>query len=326
MPGRGNSELIEVFRSRALTIGGPTTFQGQDFPYGEAWLRMILRINVALVVGTGTTALAEALMRVVRAIQFQTDRSEIICNGAPGRLLYKIGVSKAGTPPDLDTFAAASATYSIMMPIWFADPLMLKPEDTILDTRRYNSVVLRVTMGTVADLLGTVGTSSITATVDCYIERLKGRLPDEIRPLFYQEYGFRGPVDPTTVLSLDLERANDLSYKRLYHFAGNTTTAAGVPFSGDAANAVTSDITLDDGATPPVLNNLFDVMQRQNREDYSLETRLNGWGIIDLVRDGSHQSAVYSGDRARLQEKWTTGTLGTTPQITVGYEGYRTIR
>jgi len=181
-------------------------------------------------------------------------------------------------------------------------------------------------MGTVADLLGTVGTSSITATVDCYIERLKGRLPDEIRPLFYQEYGFRGPVDPTTVLSLDLERANDLSYKRLYHFAGNTTTAAGVPFSGDAANAVTSDITLDDGATPPVLNNLFDVMQRQNREDYSLETRLNGWGIIDLVRDGSHQSAVYSGDRARLQEKWTTGTLGTTPQITVGYEGYRTIR
>src|SRR5882724_5326172 len=146
MPGRGNSELIEVFRSRALTIGGPTTFQGQDFPYGEAWLRMILRINVALVVGTGTTALAEALMRVVRAIQFQTDRSEIICNGAPGRLLYKIGVSKAGTPPDLDTFAAASATYSIMMPIWFADPLMLKPEDTILDTRRYNSVVLRVTM------------------------------------------------------------------------------------------------------------------------------------------------------------------------------------
>jgi len=30
--GRGNSELIEVFRSRALTIGGPTTFQGQDFP------------------------------------------------------------------------------------------------------------------------------------------------------------------------------------------------------------------------------------------------------------------------------------------------------
>jgi len=66
-------------------------------------------------------------MRVIRAVQFQTDRSEIIANAAPGRLLYKIGAVKAGTPPDLDTFAAASATYSIMIPLWFVDPLMLKP-------------------------------------------------------------------------------------------------------------------------------------------------------------------------------------------------------
>ena len=65
---------------------------------------------------------------------------------------------------------------------------------------------------------------------------------------------------------------------------------------------------------------------RLNREDYALETRLNGWEIFDLVRDGSHQSAMYSGDRARLQQKWSVGTLGTTPQVTVGYEGYRTIR
>ncbi len=326
MPGRGNSELIEVFRGRALGVGGPTTFQGQDFPYGEAWIRMLLKINVTLVLGTGTTALSEALMRVVRAIQFQTDRSEIICNAAPGRLMYKIGVTKAGTPPDLDTFAAASATYTILIPIWFADPLMLKPEDTILDTRRYNSLVLRLTMGTVSDLLGTPGTATYTSTLDCYVERLKGRLPDEIRPLFFPEYGFRGPVDPTTVLSLDLERANDLSYKRLFLFSGGTTTASGVPFSGDASNTIISDVTLDDGATPPVLNNLFDLTGRQNREDYSLETRLAGWHIIDLVRDGSHQSAMYSGDRARLTEKWTVNALGATPQVTIGYEGYRTIR
>jgi len=137
--------------------------------------------------------------------------------------------------------------------------------------------------------------------VDCYIERLKAGCPTRSGRCSIRSRLPR-PGGSTTVLSLDLERANDLSYKRLYHFAGNTTTAAGVPFSGDAANAVTSDITLDDGATPPVLNNLFDVMQRQNREDYSLEDAAQRLGIIDLVRDGSHQSAVYSGDRARLQE------------------------
>src|SRR5258708_23386483 len=208
MPGRGNSELIEVFRGRALGVGGPTTFQGQDFPYGEAWIRMLLKINVTLVLGTGPTEFSEALMRVVRAIQFQTDRSEIICNAAPGRLMYKIGVTKAGTPPDLDTFAAASATYTILIPIWFADPLMLKPEDTILDTRRYNSLVLRLTMGTVSDLLGTPGTASYTATLDCYVERLKGRLPDALRPLFFPEYGYRGPVAPTPVMSLSLAPAH----------------------------------------------------------------------------------------------------------------------
>lgn len=326
MPGRGSTELIEVFRGRTLAVGAPTSFQGQDFPYGEAWYRLLLRINLALVVGTGTGALSEALYRIVNAIQFQTDRSEIICNAIPARPLIKLATIKAGTPPDADTFAAASATYSFEIPIWFADPLMMKPEDTILDTRRYNSVVLRVTMGTVADLLSTPGTASYTATLDCYVDRSKGRLPDEAKPLLYPEYGFRGPVDPTAVLSIDLERAADLSYKRILSFYGVGTTQAGKAFSGDPSGVGFNDLTLDDGATPPILNQLFDQVQRQNRGDYSLETKLTGWSIEDFVRDGSVQSALFSGDRSRLTQKWTVGTLGATPQVAVAYDGYRVIR
>jgi len=99
-----------------------------------------------------------------------------------------------------------------------------------------------------------------------------------------------------------------------------------VPFSGDAANAVTSDITLDDGATAARA-------QQPLRRDAASEPRglLAGdaaqrLGIIGPGARWLASVAVYSGDRARLQEKWTTARSAPTPQITVGYEGYRTIR
>jgi hypothetical protein len=47
------------------------------------------------------------------------------------------------------------------------------------------------------------------------------------------------------------------------------------------------------------------MIQNANKNDYSLESVLAGITVTDFVRDGSINSALYPGDRSRLQYKWT---------------------
>lgn len=319
---RGNTEVKEMFRGRALNIGAITRFS-PEFPLGEGWYNMSLRFNIALVVGTGTTPLSENNLRFIRSITLRTDRSEFVCNNVPGRAMYRWEQILRGTAGLSTAVAAASATYSTLISLWFVDPLAQKPEDTVLNTARYSAVTLEVGLGTVSDLLGVVGTSSVTATLDASVERSKGPLPPKVRPLLFTEYGTRVPVDPTSTQVIDVERASNLAYKRWQLFACNTTTVVGVPYSGDAGDLIVSDVTADHDGGRPFETMLYPVLQNRNRMDYSLEAAQPGTNHIDFVRDGSLQSMMYSGDKSRLRLLWTNGTLGTTPQVNLSYMGIR---
>jgi hypothetical protein len=319
---RGNTEIKEVFRGQTLTNGAITRFSTQ-FPLGEGWYRMALRFNQTLVLGTGTTALSENNLRLIRTITFKTDRSEYVFNSVPGRAIYRWDQALRGTAALSTLIAAASATYSTLINLWFVDPLAIKPEDTVLNTARYSAVTLELGIGTISDVLGTPGTATIAVTVDCYIERSKGPLPDKVRPLIFSEYGVRVPVDPTSIQTIDLERASNLAYKRWQYFACNTTTVVGVPYSGDASDAILTDVTVDHDGGRPFETILHPVLNAINKQDYALETAVVGQGITDFARDGSLNSQLYSGDKSRLRLLWTNGTLGTTPQVNLAYMATR---
>lgn len=319
---RGNTEVKEVFRARTLTGGAITRFS-TEFPLGEGWYRMALRFNHALVVGTGTTPLSENNLRLIRSITFKTDRSEYVFNTVPGRAIYRWDQMLMGTAALSTAIAAASATYSTLLNLWFVDPLGIKPEDSILNTARYSAVTLEVGLGTIADVLGTPGTATIASTLDCYVERSKGPLPDKVRPLIFSEYGVRVPVDPTVSQVIDMERASNLAYKRWQVFACNTTTVAGVPYSGDASDAILSDVTVDHDGGRPFETILHPVLNAMNKQDYSLEAAVVGQDLIDYTRDGSLNSQLYSGDKSRLRLLWTNGTPGTLPQVNLAYMATR---
>ncbi len=319
---RGNTEIKEVFRGRSL-VGGAITRFSTEFPLGEGWYRMALRFNHTLVVGTGTTALAENNLRLLRSITMKTDRSEYVFNSVPGRAVYRWDQILRGTAALSTLIAAASATYSTLINLWFVDPLAIKPEDTVLNTARYSAVTLELGLGTITDVLGTPGTATISSTVDCYIERSKGPLPDQVRPLIFTEYGVRVPVDPTTVQVIDMERASNLAYKRWQYFSCNTTTIPGVPFSGDASDTIISDVTVDHDGGRPFETILHPVLNAINKQDFSLEAAVVGQGVTDFVRDGSLNSQLYSGDKSRLRLLWSNNTLGTTPQMNLAYMATR---
>lgn len=324
---RGNAEPVNLIAGQTLVPNAKTVFS-DPLPVGEGWYRAMIRVGIVFVVGTGTTPITEGELNFIKNVFLKTDRGEIICN-LPGRALYKIASFKAGiAAPRKDAIAAASATYYVNLPIWFADHvrLMDRPEDTILDTKRYSSVTLEITLGTVADLLTTVGTSSVTATLDMEVVRTKGNLPKGGEPVAVVAYDFRNPVDAATRQEVFLERAQDLALKRLY-IHSSTSGTAGIPFSGTNSDAIINVLQVKDQSGFIVKDRIHRMIQEANQVDFQLESILTGMECIDFVQEGSLQAALATAGKSLLQVQWTNqGGVGANSIITVAQEGIRSLK
>jgi hypothetical protein len=324
LTGRGYVERANLITGATLTIAGTTLFS-RELPMGEGWYSMCIKINEIFVVGTGTTPIAEGELLFVKNILLRTDRGEILCN-LPGRAIFKIATYQFGTVSNKDAIAAASATYTVSLNIQFADPKMKRMEDTILDTSRYNSITLQITLGTVADLLSVVGTSSVTATCNVEVKRSLGKLPEKAKPFYHVNYDFRPPVDASFLTTIDIERSADLSVKRLFISSGTSGTA-GVPFSGVLADTIQNIVTVKDQNRFIEKERIHEMIQEQNKIDASLETMLTGIEVIDFVHDGSIVAALNTGGKSVLQYTWTNqGGVAANSIVTVATEGIRTLK
>src|SRR5882762_2539772 len=117
---RGYDERPNLITGAALNTAGQTPFS-KEFPMGEGWYQLLAVINIALVIGTGTTPITEGELMFIKNVLLRTDRGEILCN-LPGRAIWKIAALKNGALPYKDAIAAATATYRVHLPIYFCDP------------------------------------------------------------------------------------------------------------------------------------------------------------------------------------------------------------
>jgi hypothetical protein len=321
---RGNTQIYEVVRALPLTNSAITRISNQ-LPLGEGWYKMLLRLNATITTGTATGALLQGLLRYLRSITLRTDKGEYLCNSIPARALYDYDTLFAATAARLD--AVANGLQQAIIEIWFYDPRSRFPEDTILDTSRYSAITLEVSAGSIADLYSTVGTGAVVSTLDVYIVRQRGPVPQKVKPRFYREFGVRVPVDGTGATSILLERASNLAYRSLMFFTANTTTVAGVPFSGDANDAMASEFRVEHnggiqyGAGSTGV--LWVPSQQEAKQLFGIETWPVGLAVVDFTEDGSLNSALYSGDKSMLQLVWVIGTGGTLPQWSLAYEAVR---
>jgi hypothetical protein len=320
---RGYQEYINLIRGAALNVSGKTTFSDQ-LPMGEGWYFMNVRVGLVITIGTGSGAIAEGELLIIKNVYLKTDRGEIICN-LPGRALYKIAIIKTGTTPRKNAIAAATATYYVNLPIYFVDYYLARPEDTILDTSRYSSVMLEINLGGVADLFTTVGTSSMTATIDVEVDRSKGLLPAQAKPRFFIEYDVRNPIDASVTTEVNLQRSPDLSIKRLYTHECSSGTA-GQAWSGANADDVKDIVTVKDQTGDIVRGRPHEMIQDMNKQDYSLETVPAGVEVIDFVRDRSIHSALYTGNKSELKYSWTNKTVAAGDNVSVATESIRVLK
>jgi len=255
----------------------------------------------------------------------RTSRGEVICN-LPGRALYKIAALKSHTLPTKQEVAASSASYYVDVPIYFVDDEMKRPEDTILDSGAYNAISLELTMGTIADLFTAPGTGTIALTLDLDIERTKGMLPPAAKPMFHPQYAAMPSQDASAQAFIDMERSPDLAYKRLYAHAAINGTAGGL-FTGDNSDVVQATESVIDQSGDIVRQRFHEMIQNQNKLDYELEAIQTGITCIDFVRDGSINSALYPGDRSRLQYTWVNKAGVVAGDIvSLAYEGVRGLK
>lgn len=329
---RGSTERPNLISGAALNTSGQTQFS-KEFPMGEGWFAMFLTINITLTVGTAASPVTEGELLFIKNVLLRTDRGEILCN-LPGRAIWKIAALKTGALPYKDAIAAASATYRVHLPIYFCDPegghSMLRPEDTILDTSRYNSVSLQVTLGALSDLFGAPGTASVVVTMNCEVERSQGKLPgtkagEGGKPVAHINYDFRPPVDANSQQYIDIERSSDMSLKRVYLHTGSSGTA-GVPWSGTNSDSRLSVVTVKDQNRFIEKERFFREIQYQNKLDSGLESVLAGVICFNFVKDRSIASALATADKSVLQATWTNDTAAANNITTLTQEAIRSLK
>ncbi|MHB1938680.1 MAG: hypothetical protein ACYCOR_19175 [Acidobacteriaceae bacterium] len=325
---RGYINTKQVITGAPLNVGQPTVFS-KDFPMGEGWYSMTLRIGVTL--APGATApigpIAENIMLFVKNVLLRTDRGEIVCN-LPGRALYKMNTIDAGSAPQYDQVAVGAGTYYITLKIPFVNWRMLRPVDTILDTSRYAQVTLTVSLGTVADLFVTPGnTAAVTATLDAVIERTYGAVPKQAKPIFHRNMDYAPPIDASVNLYVDLERSPDLAVAR-YIVHSCTGGTGGVPFSGTNSDAIQQTVTLKDQSSFIEDSLTHAIIQHENQNRYGLETLLSGIEVFEFCeqRRASYASALATGSKSLLKYTWfNQAGVAAGDLITVAHDGVRNL-
>jgi hypothetical protein len=330
---RGYVERPNVITGAALNPSGQTPFSNQ-FPMGEGWFTMLLEINIAVVIGTGAGAVSEGELLFIKNVLLRSDRGEIICN-LPGRALWKIAALKAGSLAYKDAVAASTGTYRVSLPIFFVDPEfgpfnMLRPEDTLFDTFRYNAVSLLITLGSVSDLYTAPGTATVTATLDVELERTYGKVPGDApgtggKPIAHINYDYRPPVDNNAAQSIDIERSADMSLKRIYLHT-SSSGVGGTPWSGTNADDRITSITVKDQSRFIEKDRLWRQLQHMNKLDTALETWLAGVAFFNFVADRSIASALATADKSVLQAVWVNNVQAANSIITLTQEAIRTLK
>lgn len=339
-------ESINLFQGGAIAQNSVITYR-PEFPLGgEGYHALRLAIHNSVTIGTGAVPILRGGFMILHNIVFRTSKNELIVS-MPGKGWYYLNWILQQAQPVHDELAAGTAVYDAVIDIPFSHRLLSRLEDLALDSGRYSAVELELTLGGVADLLGTPGTATNVTTVDLSLVRNKGCFEKTGKPLAVP---FIKNLPPRRLTDgfVNIESAEDLT---LYGFvlvchsmdatAGHCPVV-GTPFTGCPQDWV-DDITFRDNVTRYCSNLQLDWFKQERRKyadtdhpDVVLavapgttpDDTLRGVYPYIFAQEGSVFNGYWTGQKSEIRLEWNPVGLGGVidPQIDVILFGMRKMR
>ena len=293
---------------------------------GQGWYRAWLIIKNAYVNGTGSGAKTdEPELAVIKNIFLRSDKNEYFVGNLPGRPLFDMPRTDFARAADKTAFAAVDGTYEVVIPLVFADHDLARPEDTIIDTGRYESMTLGITMGNESDLLGTVGSAVATFTATLIVERSVGRLIETQLPIKYVSYSMSPPIDLSVTTVVRLERGDGIRIKKMLLYAGAGGSVSS-PFSGIPSNAIIGTIEMQDTIGFPMQRLKASYLQFKNNTEYKLNAAAVGRYFVDFMiidENGSVFASYDTSKKSKVDLNLVAGTAPANSIVSVAVEQVR---
>lgn len=325
MPRRNPIIPYTAFRGQAVNGNNLTSF-GHLLPIGPLYRDMLLRLNIVVTIGTGAGAITNGILNYIRQIYFRSDNNEVFVDNLPARALVEIANALTRTLPRFDQIAAASATYRVDIPIYFAEKFgaMEREIDTGIDTSRYDSMVLDVVTGPLTDLYTAPGTATVAITADLLLNRSKFKWEDGAM-MGYPCYAGRAPVDANASTEINFNRSADDNIKRIFLHT-STSGAAGQKWQGVNSDAIIDYLSFADSDETHVREAIWAQLQDANKAQYETETVRSGVAVIDMIQDGSNLSALNA-NRNNLRLSWVNQAgVGASSFVTAVTQSWRAQR
>jgi len=329
-------ESISLIQGDAIPNNSVRTYR-DVFPLGgEGWHRLRIAVHCTVVHGTASDPTLLGAYNIIRNITLRTSKNEIIVQ-TPALGLYYLNWMLHHVEPVHDDIAAASAEYTAIIDIPLANPILARREDLVLDSGRYSSIELELTVGNPEQLFGAgaEGSATVAITVDLSLTRGKSCFEKSGKPIALPYIKHIPPYELIRGYT-DIESAEDLTLFGFYALAQDMAAeaafdpCAGVPFSGNPED-VMDDVSFRDNVIS-YLHMLKMDWFRNERGLYSLGdnadmARLVGLYPYIFVQEGSAFNGYWTGQKSEIRlENNVTPLGGTTNQLDVVIFGMREMR
>ncbi|MBE3087919.1 MAG: hypothetical protein IMZ71_02225 [Chloroflexi bacterium] len=339
--------MRSLIEKRAILTAEPLANSGaRQFsirPLNGMGLRKI-RLHIA-----GTTSAGAAdpitwgLYQWIKGISLQTSAGEKIYNGVPGMALYKMNQYFDRCAPYHTPVLAAAGTYYAVLDLPLVFPFLARPEDTILDTGRYDDLSLDIATGAPGDVLVTPAANTLVCTLGIELIGTKATLPSsKVADVTKAQKGQPGyhfycrtyPMLHADVAThWDIESADD---EGMLGFMLYNHGASGIPFIGSVAAPANDHVTnvfFEDASSIRLRNVQATSFQQERRELCSNDAhaadlvsptlRLGEYPHM-FVKDGFLGEMYSPGGKALAELHWTNATA--TDETDLITWGVRTLR
>jgi len=308
-----------IFSAKPLSNSAVNTFRTELPVTGENLERIRLILNLTIIHGTGSGPVVTGAFDYIKAITLKTSKGDLLVDGVCGKAFYYYNLKNELVTPYYDDIAAASATYKAVIDIPFHRNNLIRPEDLYYLTN-YGSLELSVTTGSIADLLGTPGTDTVSATLDIIYHLTKSPLSKSEKsfPLALPYYKQLATIPLASLPYFQLESANDLA---LSEFLILATTSNSAPFRGTAADNITT-LSMKDNVQYFIQQvPVADFVQERKRYFLSNPT---GIYYHSFIKTGSIKESYPTGGKSDIKITADTFT-GTTYAdcLLVGFRSFR---